>query len=220
MSETPENSEKPGKPVAAVLLCAGAGSRFGGGRGAKLLADFRGRPLVTHAMEMLAGCELEEVFVVVADVSDEVAGLAERYGFNVVHNPAADSGQATSVLAGVRAASEAGGFGAVVVVLGDQPLIEGEVVSRLVGAFRDGAKVAVATYCGKRRNPVLFSEGVWGDLDRELAGDEGARGFLRSRPELVVEVECRDVGSAADVDTRGDLRAMEDPLLQGRGRGR
>lgn len=200
--------------VAAVLLAAGAGSRFGGERGAKLLADFRGRPLVVYAMETLAGSPVEKVFVVVEDASGEVASLARSFGserceFVVVENRASDKGQATSVEAGLGAVREAGGFGGLLVALGDQPLVGGEVVARLVEAFRDGARVAVATYSGRRRNPVLFSREVWEELGEGLRGDEGARGFLKSRRELVLEVECGDVGSAADVDTKDDLEALE-----------
>ena len=94
------------------------------------------------------------------------------------------------------------------VLLGDQPFIGAEAVERLVAAFAEGAKVAVATYGGKRRNPVLFSR-VWPLLEAELAGDEGARSVLRRHPELVVEVPCEG-GDPTDVDTREDLRRLEE----------
>ena len=71
-----------------------------------------------------------------------------------------------------------------------------------------GAKVAVATYGGERRNPVLFAREVWPLLEAELSGDEGARGILRRHPEMVVEVACDGVGDPADVDTREDLEAL------------
>ena len=96
------------------------------------------------------------------------------------------------------------------VLLGDQPFIGAEAVERLVAAFAEGAKVAVATYGGKRRNPVLFSREVWPLLEAELAGDEGARSVLRRHPELVVEVPCEEVGDPTDVDTREDLRRLEE----------
>lgn len=196
-------------PIAAVLLAAGAGSRFGGERGEKLLTDFRGQPLILHAMQTLYASPVEGVFVVVKEDSGPVASLCGRYGFRVVENPEADAGQSTSVAAGLRAVEEAGGFGAVLVTLGDQPLVGEEVVSRLVAAFGDGARLAVATYSGKRRNPVLFARDLWDDMERELVGDEGARSFLRSRENIVVEVECGDIGSPADVDTRDDLEGLE-----------
>jgi CTP:molybdopterin cytidylyltransferase MocA len=66
----------------------------------------------------------------------------------------------------------------------------------------------VATYGGRQRNPVLFSRDVWPSLLEDLSGDEGARGFLRRRPGLVVEVPCDGVGDPADVDTVEDLERV------------
>ncbi|MDQ4106967.1 MAG: NTP transferase domain-containing protein, partial [Actinomycetota bacterium] len=83
-------------------------------------------------------------------------------------------------------------------------------VARLVGAFENGARVAVATYEGAPRNPVLFAREVWPLLGRELAGDEGARRFVRRHPELVTEVPCDGVADPADVDTVEDLRDLEE----------
>jgi CTP:molybdopterin cytidylyltransferase MocA len=82
-------------------------------------------------------------------------------------------------------------------------------VGRLVAAFEEGAEVAVATYGGRRRNPVLFSRAVWPLLEAELSGDEGARAVLRRHPDLATEVPCDGVGDPADVDTAEDLRSLE-----------
>jgi nicotine blue oxidoreductase len=97
-----------------------------------------------------------------------------------------------------------------VVLLGDQPLVGAGAVERLVAAFAEGARVAVATYGERWRNPVLFSREAWPLLEAELIGDEGARSLLRRHPELVVEVPCDGVGDPADVDTREDLRRLEE----------
>jgi nicotine blue oxidoreductase len=93
--------------------------------------------------------------------------------------------------------------------LADQPLIDAEAVRRLVEAFEWGAEVAVATYGGEPRNPVLFARGAWPLLERELSGDKGARAILKRCPELVKEVPCDDVADPADVDTVEDLRRLE-----------
>ena len=191
--------------VSAILLAAGAGSRFGGG---KLLVEFGGRPLVLAALKALAEAPVEETVVVIGAEAAEMRRICEPYDVRIVENTDWDRGQSTSVLAGLQAcAAEAQ---AAVVVLADQPLVGAEAVGRLVAAYEDGAKVAVATYGGRRRNPVLFSREVWPLLERELAGDEGARSVLRRHPELVVEVPCDGVGDPADVDTREDLRRLEE----------
>jgi len=190
--------------VSAILLAAGGGSRFGGG---KLLAEFGGRPLVLAALDALSEAPVDETVLVVGANADEVRRVCEPYGVRIVENADWERGQSTSVLAGLRACAE--GSQAAVVLLGDQPLVGAGAVKRLVAAFEGGAKVAVATYGGRRRNPVLFSREVWPLLERELVGDEGARPVLGRHPGLVVEVPCDGVGDPADVDTRADLRRLE-----------
>ena len=193
-----------GTGASAILLAAGAGSRFGGG---KLLAQYRGRPLIEAALASLKDAPVDETVVVVGDDAQRLREVCEPYGFRVVENPEWGRGQSTSVRAGLRALGPEAR--AAVVLLADQPLVGAGAVERLVAAFEGGAKVAVATYEGRARNPVLFSREVWPLLEAELSGDEGARPFLRRRPELVTLVPCDGVGNPADVDTAEDLRRLE-----------
>src|SRR5580700_7238288 len=65
-------------------------------------------------------------------------------------------------------------------------------VARLIAAYRDGASVAVAAYDGRPRNPVLLAREHWPEVITTATGDQGARTFLRTRPELVTLVECGD----------------------------
>ncbi len=188
--------------VSAIVLAAGGGSRFGGG---KLLARLGGRPLIESVLDNLLDAPVDEVIVVAGADAKRMREVCERYGVRTVDNEEWELGQSTSVLAGLRAC----GGEAAVVLLGDQPFVGAEAVERLVATFTEGAKVAVATYGGKRRNPVLFSQEVWPLLEAELAGDEGARSVLKQHPELVVEVPCGGVGDPTDVDTREDLRRLE-----------
>jgi CTP:molybdopterin cytidylyltransferase MocA len=187
------------------VLAAGGGSRFGGG---KLLARVGGQPIIEAVLDNLRDAPVDEVIVVIGADAERLREVCERYGVRTVANEEWERGQSTSVLAGLRACDKKSR--AAVVLLGDQPFVGAEAVERLVAAFAEGAKVAVATYGGKRRNPVLFSREVWPLLEAELAGDEGARSFLRQHPELVVEVPCEGVGNPVDVDTREDLRRLEE----------
>jgi CTP:molybdopterin cytidylyltransferase MocA len=190
--------------VSAILLAAGSGSRFGGG---KLLAPYRGRPLIEAALTNLSAAPVNETVVVIGDDAQMLREVCEPYGVRIVENPDWRQGQSTSVLAGLKALGP--DVRAAVVLLADQPLVGAGAIERLVEAFEEGAKVAVATYGGRPRNPVLFSREVWPVLETELWGDEGARPFLRRRPELVTPVPCDGVGDPADVDTAEDLRRLE-----------
>jgi CTP:molybdopterin cytidylyltransferase MocA len=191
--------------VSAILLAAGGGSRFGGG---KLLAPYRGRPLIEVALANLADAPVDETVVVIGADAKRLREVCEPHGVRVVENPGWAEGMSTSVRAGLGALEP--GARAAVVLLADQPLVGAGAVGRLVEAFERGAKVAVATYGGRPRNPVLFSREVWPLLEAELSGDEGARPFLRQHPELVRQVPCEGIGDPADVDTAEDLRRLEE----------
>lgn len=179
--------------LAAVVLAAGGGTRFTGG-GHKLLADWRGRPLVAVAVAAALDAGIGPVWVVAGalDVRPVLPPEVE-----ILDNPRWVEGQATSLALAVDTAS-ARGLAAVVVGLGDQPLVPPAAWQAVAAA---PGPIAVATYDGQRRNPVRLDREVWPLLHRD--GDEGARSLLRKRPELVREVACP--GSALDIDTQEDL---------------
>ena len=191
--------------VSAIVLAAGSGSRFGGG---KLLAPFEGRTLIEATLDGLREAPVDEIIVVVGKQAEELRSVCEPYGARVVENLGWEEGMSTSVRAGLTNVEPE--TRAAVVLLADQPLVGPEAVARLVSAYEAGAGVAVATYGGAPRNPVIFARETWPLLGEELSGDEGARRFIRSHPESVTEVPCDDVADPADVDTVEDLNRLEE----------
>ena len=179
--------------IAAVVLAAGGGTRFTG-PAHKLLTLFRGRPLVTWAVDAASAAALDETIVVTGAAA--VDALLP-HGVTVVPNPAWDGGLASSLQAAVSHAAAAG-HDAVVVGLADQPLIPASAWSAVANS---SGLVAVATYAGRRANPVRLAAEVWPLLP--TSGDAGARVLLARDPELVVEVACQ--GNPADVDILEDL---------------
>lgn len=191
--------------VSAILLAAGAGTRFGGG---KLLASFEGRPLIEATLSGLHQAPVDEIIVVVGREGERLRSMCTSHGARVVVNPNWAEGMSTSVRVGIQACGPEAR--AAVVLLADQPLVGAEAVERLVRAFEGGAEVAVATYGSEWRNPALFVKEIWPLLLSELTGDKGARMILKLHPELVTEVPCDDVADPADVDTVEDLRRLEE----------
>lgn len=185
--------------IFGILLAAGGGSRFAGADH-KLLASLRGRRVIDWSLSSLLesqlGSHIDRLIVVSGAVDLQFAPDISRR-IIAVPNPRWSEGQATSLRAGLNAAA-ARGADSVVVGLGDQPFIDPSAWDRVAAAIQP---IAIATYQGKRGNPVRLHRSVWTLLPDE--GDHGARNLIALRPDLVGEVACS--GSAADIDTMKDL---------------
>ena len=186
--------------AAGLVLAAGGGTRFGASP--KQLADFHGRPLLEWAVR--AQCSvagLERVVVVLGSHASDIRGGVDFGRAETVVCDEWASGQAWSLRRGVAALSAGGAVSAVVVTLGDAPLVTPEVI-RL---FVDAPPRSRAVYGGRPGHPVVLGPEEIAALT-SLAGDEGARGLLRGGPELEVGHLC----SGRDIDTPEDLEEVRD----------
>ncbi len=193
--------------VAGLVLAAGEGSRLGRPKAEVVVG---GRRMVDRAMESCVLAGLSPVVVVLGAAWLVPMPLADSPG-NVtpeiwlVENGNWATGMASSVRAGLAALELEAGIDAAVLTLVDTLSVGPEHLRRICTALREGATAAVATYDGMARTPVGLTRGVWADVARTVAGDEGARRWLRAHPDLVTSVECADLGRWTDVDTQADL---------------
>ncbi|MFC6935358.1 NTP transferase domain-containing protein [Actinomadura yumaensis] len=179
-----------------MLLAAGAGRRLGR---PKATLEVEGERLVDRGVRTLRSGGCAPVLVVTGAACVEVIGAV------VVPNADWREGMGSSLRAGLAALPPA--CPAAVVALVDQPRVTPAAVARLVEAYDRGARIAVATYGGRPRNPVLITAPYFAEVAGAARGDVGARPFLRANPHLITEVECADVASSEDIDTRADLES-------------
>ncbi len=185
--------------VAGLVLAAGAGSRLGEPKATVVIA---GERMVDRAVRVLREGGCLPVYVVTGAVDVTVDGAT------TVANPDWPTGMASSLRAGLTALGREDDVDVVVVALVDQPGVGAPVVRRLVAAFAGPATVAVATYAGSARNPVLLGRDHWTEAASLATGDVGARPFLRANADVVIAVECGDIGDPADIDTPDDLASL------------
>ena len=203
-------SATPG--VVGILLAAGSGTRFGGG---KLLARVRSRadasagPSAPDAAGEYLGvlaCRnlLAVVPQVVAVVRPDDAALAVALGAagaRIVRCANADAGMGASLACGVLATRDAAGW---IVALGDMPWIDPVTIARVAGAIANGAAVAAPFHRGQRGHPVGFGPACFTAL-AVLTGDDGAKSVVAAHREGLTRIDVDDPGALADVDRPEDL---------------
>ena len=188
--------------VAGVLLAAGTSSRYGSEN--KLLATLEGEPIVRHAARTLVHSSVDPVVVVLGHEADRVQDALEGLAVNPVVNEAYDTGQASSLRAGIEAVSDCSDIDAVLVALGDMPFVAPETIETLVAAYAaDAGEALAAAFDGTRGNPVLFDARFF-DALTDVDGDIGGRKLLlESDSGALIEVD--DPGVRRDVDVPDDL---------------
>ena len=202
--------------VRPLVLAAGQGLRFGGG---KLLASYRGRPLLSHVLDVVrAACErgiLKGGCAIISAEDQDSRALVEKAGIEPVLNDAPSQGLSRSLQLGLavlerRKAGEPYA-GAALVLLADQPLVRLGVIEGLVAAWRAGNGGILRPRYEARPDtpghPVLLSRSVW-HLAHQLDGDHG---FASLADHGSVRVVTLDVpGDNPDIDTPADLQALEE----------
>ena len=188
----------PENPPVALLLAAGAGARFGGGKLLHPLED--GVAIAAHAARNLIAAGLA-VTAVVRPGDFPTAELLEQEGCAVTVCPEAARGMGVSLAHGVGVTRDAGGW---IVALADMPRIRPDTISRVAQALRAGAAIVAPAYQGERGHPVGFGRRFLHEL-QALSGDSGARVIVQRNQALVRLIDTDDPGILLDIDRRSDL---------------
>jgi molybdenum cofactor cytidylyltransferase len=187
--------------VAAIILAAGRGTRFGDEL--KLLAQIGGKALVRHAAEAAVGSLVDPVIVVTGYRSNEVEAALHGLPVQILYNALFAQGLSTSLKAGFSALPPT--TRAAVILLGDMPFVKADLIDALVAEWRERGEPAalVPTLDGRRGNPVVLSRDLQAVIE-DLSGDVGAGSLLRERSD-VLEWPTTDPAVAQDIDTREEL---------------
>jgi molybdenum cofactor cytidylyltransferase len=198
--------------IAGIILAAGSSSRLGR---PKQLLPLAGEPLIRHTVRRVLESSLDHVFVVIGDDADAVRDALEDLPVQFVPNPRAADGQSTSVVAGIRALLDTAEINdgqepeAAIMLLGDQPTIDPEIIDEVIRHWREtSAPVVAARYRDVVSSPILFASPIFPEL-LQLQGDTGARNIVRSKRETgELATVTVDRPAPQDVDTEDDYQRL------------
>jgi molybdenum cofactor cytidylyltransferase len=189
--------------VAVIILAAGQSTRFG--KGNKLLRTVNGDPIIKHSVQAALNAKAGEVIVVTGHAAADVEKALQGLPVTLIRNATPEIGMGTSLAVGANAIRSLPS--AVMIMLGDMPLIKPETLRTSASSFTpdNGHDIVVPMYDGQRGHPVMFGAKYMPFLCA-LSGDEGARSVLQNHPERVRAINVDDPGTRYDIDTESDLK--------------
>lgn len=189
--------------IAAVILAAGASTRFG--RQNKLLARIDGQPLVERVTRGMLQHPFAECIVVTRGLDDGVAQTLAGLPVRIVENPHADRGMGTSISHGVAVLAD--GIDGIMIVPGDMPALPASLIGELLATFAASCAEAVVypvSAGGEQRNPVIFPATLRADL-AGLDGHSGGKSLIAAHRASARTIPVDDETMFADIDTQEDL---------------
>ena len=204
---SPRSADRPSpRRIAGLVLAAGLSSRMGPVN--KLLAaDSTGETIVGRVTDAALASRLDATMVVVGHEAERVTAALTSRPVTFLHAPDYRAGLSASLRAGIAAL--AGDVSAVLVCLGDMPLMTPHILNQVIDAYDpgEGRAIIVPTYRGKRGNPVLWDRRFFTDI-LDLQGDTGARALLMRHAEYVAEIEVGSDAVLRDFDTPDALLSL------------
>jgi xanthine dehydrogenase accessory factor len=193
--------------IAALVLAAGESRRLGQ---PKLLLPLGPSSVIERVVDACLGSAAERVIVVLGAEADRVRARLGPRPVTFAFNPDFREGMSASIRQGLAAAGPEAE--AVLVVLGDQPLLTAPLIDRLITAYRrTGRGLVFPVVRGTRGHPVLI-DGRYREAMLALRGDVGCRAILEAHPEDGWPVPVDDEAPLTDVDTRDDYERVRGGL--------
>lgn len=195
--------------IGGVILAAGQSQRMGAQN--KLLAEIDGVPIIRRTAQALLDGGLNDLVIVTGHEHRLVAAALDDLPVTCIYNDEYQSGQASSVACGVRH-HQNGSHAAVLIALGDMPLVRPELIAALLrdhSSLPDATdRITLPVFDGRRGNPVIWGRGFFDELVA-LTGDAGGRIIFAENKNAVNSLGWPDDSIHLDIDTPEALAPLK-----------
>lgn len=189
--------------ISAIVLAAGESTRMGL---SKLLLPIKGKSLLQHVIDNALQSKAGEIIVVLGAEAPRLRRDIKPSQVRIIENASYQEGLSTSLKAGLQAVSPQAQ--AVVVLLGDQPLVSPEIIDALIDKYeKSGSLIVAPVYSGRRGNPVLFARSLIPELSR-VTGDRGGREIIEKHPDQLATVDFESAIIGSDIDSWDDYEEV------------
>ncbi len=195
--------------IAGLILAAGQGKRLGA---VKPLLATDHAALLELVVRQYRKAKLDDLIVVLGHEARQIVQRIPLNGIKIIINSEHRVGLSSSIQRGLAHVSSR--FNAVMIGLGDMPLVTCETIDTLIDEYRNGEKgIVVPVHEGQRGHPVILNMKYLESLVT-LRGDVGAKSVLDSHPDDVREVKIDSDEILIDVDTREAWEKVRPRLTQ------
>ena len=190
------------KRIGAVILAAGESRRMGE---PKMLLPWGNSTIIRHVCEQVIACRPYEVVIVAGSQFEEIRGLTSDLPVRVVFNPAyADGEMRSSLQVGLQSLWHSSD--ACMVILGDQPEIQQEVMRTVLMAYHEAkGRLIAPSYDHKRGHPVLIDHAFWPEI-MALEPGQAPRDFIRAHDSEIYHLLVDTATVLSDIDTPDDYQ--------------
>ncbi len=187
--------------LGCVLMAAGYGSRFGEN---KLLADFMGKPLISHALDAIPKSAFKRIVVV--SQYPAILRMAEKAGFIAVENTDPSAGVSHTISLGLNALGE---VDAAMFMVADQPCLQQDTIKALIEYYHARPGHIFSVGYGKRRgNPTIFPRFLFPEL-LSLSGDNGGSRVIKAHEDILLLYQVERDIELRDVDCKQELEKLK-----------
>ncbi len=188
--------------VGLVILAAGASTRLGQ---PKQLLMYKGRSLLSHAVEVAIASLCQPIVVVLGYLAEQLQLELAEYPVQIAQNRSWIEGMGTSISVGVQALTELPtNIEAVILMVCDQPFVSAELLNHLVTQYTStNCQIVASAYGATRGVPALFSQTQFLELI-SLNADQGAKQIIKRQKDKLIEVPFP--AGEIDIDTLDDYQ--------------
>lgn len=191
------DTDNPFGNCGCVIMASGLGKRFGSN---KLMADFKGKPLINSILECTKGIFTDRV--VVTRHKDVYAYCEKQTVKVVLHNL---PNRNDTIRLGLNAMDN---MDRVMFCPADQPLLSRETVISLALCSNNTPFIWRTEYLGTHSAPIIFPSQTYPEL-LTLPEGKGGNIVVKKHPESLRTVSVQSINELKDIDYPIDLKSIE-----------